>query len=301
MKKGTKTTINDNIDDNLISEAVEAAKTASQTILACGINQKNEREGVDRTTLLLSINQGKLIRKVASAAVEAGKPPIILILLSGGALDISEHKNNPNVGAILWGGYSSMYAGQAIAETIFGENSPSGRLTQTFYPESFVKNVDMDNMNMYPNNETNYPGRTYRFYNGPVVYPFGYGLSYTSFTYKIFKQENYYHKSQGNIFTFKLKVKNTGNKTAANTVLVFAKPPKELRSAMKKKLVAYVKTPELDSGQEFYPTFKIIENQHLTLFKKHDDIFPQKLNIQNQNYFWAIEFAGAENLLEVLI
>lgn len=71
--------------------------------------------------------------------------------------------------------------GQALAEILFGDVNPSGRLTQTFYPASFVTQADAGDMRMRPDHSDGFPGRTYRFYDGPTVFPFGHGLSYTSF------------------------------------------------------------------------------------------------------------------------
>jgi xylan 1,4-beta-xylosidase len=64
-------------------------------------------------------------------------------------------------------------AGKALADIIYGYQSPSGRLVTTMYPNSYLKQVQLEDMRMRPGGET--PGRTYRFYDGPVVYPFGHG------------------------------------------------------------------------------------------------------------------------------
>jgi len=102
--------------------------------------------------------------------------------MSGGPLDISEIKHNPNVSAIIWCGYPGQSGGKAIAKIIKGERNPAARLPVTWYPADFA-NVSMRNVSLRPDVANNYPGRTYRFYNREPVYEFGYGLSYTSFTY----------------------------------------------------------------------------------------------------------------------
>uniref|UniRef100_A0A0E0F4W7 Fibronectin type III-like domain-containing protein n=1 Tax=Oryza meridionalis TaxID=40149 RepID=A0A0E0F4W7_9ORYZ len=91
---------------------------------------------------------------------------------------------NPKIGAILWAGYPGQAGGQAIADVLFGEHNPSGKLPVTWYPEEFTK-FTMTDMRMRPDPATGYPGRSYRFYKGKTVYKFGYGLSYSKFACRI--------------------------------------------------------------------------------------------------------------------
>jgi len=90
--------------------------------------------------------------------------------------------NNPQVGAILWAGYPGQSGGEAIAQILLGEYSPSGRLVSTMYPVSYIYEVPMSDQSMRPSS-TN-PGRTYKWYTSPL-YNFGDGLSYTTFAYSI--------------------------------------------------------------------------------------------------------------------
>jgi hypothetical protein len=103
---------------------------------------------------------------------------VILVLLTGGPVDVTFAKNNPKIGAILWAGYPGQAGGLAIAKVLFGEHNPSGRLPVTWYPEEYTR-VNMTDMRMRADPATGYPGRTYRFYRGETVYKFGYGLSYS--------------------------------------------------------------------------------------------------------------------------
>ncbi|MFQ6628628.1 hypothetical protein Gotur_006609, partial [Gossypium turneri] len=124
--------------------------------------------------------QQNLISRIARVA----KNPVILVLLSGGPVDISFAKNDQHIGSILWAGYPGEAGGRALAEIIFGDHNPGGRLPVTWYPQSYV-NVPMTDMRMRPEPSSSYPGRTYRFYQGPKVFEFGYGLSYSNYTYEI--------------------------------------------------------------------------------------------------------------------
>jgi len=105
-------------------------------------------------------------------AVAATGKPLVVVLMNGSALAVnwpSEHAN-----AILEAWYSGEEGGAAIAETLSGKNNPAGRLPVTFYRD----------INQLPNFEDySMQNRTYRYFEGKPLYPFGYGLSYTSFTY----------------------------------------------------------------------------------------------------------------------
>jgi beta-glucosidase len=159
------------------TEAVTAARNADVVIAVVGITSELEGEempvnepgflGGDRTSIDLPEPEEALIEAVTAA----GKP-LVIVLINGSALAAnwaSEHAN-----AILEAWYSGEEGGAAIAETLSGKNNPAGRLPVTFYR----------NIRQLPNFE-NYSmeGRTYRYFRGKPLYPFGYGLSYTTFSY----------------------------------------------------------------------------------------------------------------------
>ncbi|GKV44047.1 hypothetical protein SLEP1_g51276 [Rubroshorea leprosula] len=162
-----------------IDKAVDIAKGADHVVLIMGLDLTQEREELDRIDLVLPGMQQELINKVAKAA----KKPVILVILSGGPVDISFAKNDPSIGSILWAGYPGQDGGVALAEIIFGDHNPGGRLPMTWYPQDFVK-IAMTDMRMRPESSSDYPGRTYRFYKGDTVFEFGYGLSYSKYTYE---------------------------------------------------------------------------------------------------------------------
>ncbi|KAL6662315.1 hypothetical protein ACP70R_000174 [Stipagrostis hirtigluma subsp. patula] len=161
-------------------QAVAMASSADYVFLFMGLSQKQEAEGIDRTSLLLPGKQQSLITAVAAAA----KRPVILVLLTGGPVDITFAQSNPKIGAILWAGYPGQAGGLAIARVLFGDHNPSGRLPVTWYPEEFTK-VPMTDMRMRADPATGYPGRSYRFYQGKTIYKFGYGLSYSKFSRRL--------------------------------------------------------------------------------------------------------------------
>jgi len=150
------------------------------------VSDGDEAEGHDRTSLLLPSgtygNQEELITEVGAAASLAGKP-VVVVVMGGGPVDITFARDSADVGAIVWCGYPGQSGGTAIADAIFGVTNRWGKLTQTWYPESFAQEVALTDMNMRPDLSVGSPGRSHRFYTGTPVFSFGTGLSYTAFTY----------------------------------------------------------------------------------------------------------------------
>ncbi|KAJ8761238.1 hypothetical protein K2173_001294 [Erythroxylum novogranatense] len=165
-------------NNSLFSQALDAAMNSDATIIVAGLDLSVEAESLDRNDLLLPGSQTDLITQVA----DASEGPVILVLMTAGGVDISSSINNPKIGGILWAGYPGQDGGRAIAEVVFGLHNPGGRLPITWYPADYVKQLPLTSMPLRPTGS--YPGRTYKFYNGTTIFPFGYGLSYTKFNYK---------------------------------------------------------------------------------------------------------------------
>ncbi|GFQ01574.1 probable beta-d-xylosidase 2 [Phtheirospermum japonicum] len=232
-------------NDALFGGAIEAARQSDAVVLVMGLDQSVEAEFRDRAGLLLPGHQQELISKVAAAS----KGPVVLVLMSGGPIDVSFAKNDPRVGAIVWAGYPGQAGGAAIADVLFGTHNPGGKLPMTWYPQEYLDNLPMTAMDMRSNPSTNYPGRTYRFYKGRVVYPFGHGMSYTSFVHTIadapkvvsvpidgHRRSNTtavsspsirvtHTRCRGLAINLSVDVKNTGSRDGSHTVLVFSSPP----------------------------------------------------------------------------
>ena len=158
-------------------EAVTAAKDADVVVAVVGITSELEGEempvneegfkGGDRTSLDLPKPEQDLLEAVAAT----GKP-LVVVLMNGSALSVNWAKEHAN--AILEAWYSGEEGGAAVAETLSGHNNPAGRLPVTFYT----------GVSQLPAFEDySMKGRTYRYFDGTPLYPFGYGLSYTSFGY----------------------------------------------------------------------------------------------------------------------
>jgi len=159
-------------------EAIQAAGWADHVVLVMGLTARLEGEEMrglelegfnagDRTSLDLPAVQRSLIRQIAAT----GKP-VTLVLMTGSAVSItSEHEAVPAVVQAWYGGEA---AGEAVADVLFGDYNPAGRLPVTFY-KSVNDLPAFENYDM--------AGRTYRYFDGEVLYPFGYGLSYSTFSY----------------------------------------------------------------------------------------------------------------------
>ena len=159
-------------------EAVEAAKNADVVVAVLGLTSALEGEempvseegfkGGDRT----SIDFPKPDEDLLQAVTGIGKP-VVLVLVNGSALAVNwaaEHAN-----AILEAWYPGEEGGKAVAQTLSGRNNPAGRLPVTFY--TGIEQLP-------PFEDYSMKGRTYRYFDGKPLYPFGYGLSYTTFSYR---------------------------------------------------------------------------------------------------------------------
>lgn len=198
---------------DLITKAVKAAKEADAVILVLGLSQRLEGEempikidgfsGGDRTNLNLPAAQERLLD-----AVTATGKPVIVVLASGGALSIN--KAQEKAAAILLAGYGGQQGGNALADVLFGDYNPAGRLPVTYY-----KSIDQ----IPPFEDYDMTGKTYRFFKQEPLYPFGYGLSYTTFRYSdLILPEK---AVAGENITVKVNVTNTGKLAGEEVVELY--------------------------------------------------------------------------------
>ncbi|KAH7545089.1 hypothetical protein FEM48_Zijuj01G0056300 [Ziziphus jujuba var. spinosa] len=164
-------------DDELFKVAEAVAQLVDAIVLVMGLDQSIEAESRDRIGLVLAGDQEELVYRVSRAS----RGPTILVLMSGDPIDVSFAKKDKHIGAILWARYPGQVDGVAIADILFGNTNPGGKLPMTWYPESYLAKVPMTDMKMRANPKRGYPGRTYRFCKGPIVFPFGHGLGFTGF------------------------------------------------------------------------------------------------------------------------
>jgi beta-glucosidase len=195
--------------ERMIEEAVNAARESDASVLVLGISAGLEGEempvavegfrGGDRTDISLPKPQEALLK----AVVATGRP-VVVVVLSGSALAVNWA--NENAPAILTAWYPGGEGGTAIADVLFGDYNPAGRLPVTFY-----KSVDQ----LPPFTDYSMQGRTYRYFKGEPLYPFGYGLSYTQFVYSKLRTKSV---GVGDSVKVSVEVKNTGE-TAGDEVV----------------------------------------------------------------------------------
>ncbi|KAK7838537.1 beta-d-xylosidase 1 [Quercus suber] len=236
------------------AEAV--ARKADATVLVMGLDQSIEAEALDRVGLLLPGHQQELVARVAKAS----KGPTVLVLMSGGPIDVSFAKNDPRI---------------------------RGKLPMTWYPQDFVQKVAMTNMALRADQSNGYPGRTYRFYKGPTVFSFGQGLSYTSFNHKLLQapKEVSVTLTKFNVpinstilrngikakhtncnkltLGFHIDVENTGTMHGTHSLLVFSTPPSG-RWSTNKQLVGFQKV-HVPAGSKQRVWFGIQVCKHLSV------------------------------------
>jgi len=251
---------NTSTDTSGIPDAVAAAKSADQVILAVGTDLGWAREGTDAVSVAFSDEQAQLIKEVADAASK----PVVLVMFTANPLDLTDVLAHENIGAVLHVGQPGINI-YAAGDLIFGKRSPAGRTIQTVYKKEYADQISIFDFNMRPGPSefprpdcttpddldscergTN-PGRTYRFYVDEPVIEFGYGLSYTKFDYNVVsaakkvdltpvremlsesqrlgKSFTNLADSQGDMDGYVVEVTNSGDVDADEVVLGFNKPP----------------------------------------------------------------------------
>ncbi len=198
---------------NLKEEALAAAQSADVVVMMMGLSPRLEGEemtvdvpgfkGGDRVDLGLPRIQEELIQAVAAV----GKP-VVLVLLSGSAVAVNWEA--AHVSAILEAWYPGQSAGTALADVLFGNYNPAGRLPVTFY-KSANQIPPFSNYSM--------EGKTYRYFRGEPLFPFGHGLSYTTFEYSNLKMPTSVRAGE-KVFV-SVDVKNSGSRSGEEVVQLY--------------------------------------------------------------------------------
>ena len=202
----------------LLEAAVASVKRADLVVAFVGLSPDLEGEemnvhvagfdGGDRTDIGLPAVQENLLE-----AVKATGKPLVVVLTSGSA--IAANWAQQNADAVLEAWYSGEAGGTAIAETLAGINNPAGRLPVTFYRDT----KDLPALTDY-----SMSNRTYRYFKGPVLYPFGYGLSYTRFAYRDARLSSA-SIAAGAPVSVSAEVRNTGSVAGDEVVELYVAAP----------------------------------------------------------------------------
>ncbi len=242
-------------------------KDVDAIVFAGGISPQLEGEempvaipgfkGGDRTSIMLPAVQTELMK----ALKQTGKP-VVFVMMTGSAIAIPWE--DENIPAIMNAWYGGQSAGDAIADVLFGDYNPAGRLPVTFYRSD----SDLPAFSDY-----DMTGRTYRYFKGDALYPFGYGLSYTTFKYDQLKVPA--SVAKGKKITVSARVTNTGSRSGEEVVELYVShagveraPIKALKGfqritlkAGESKVMQFTLTPEQLSvvdanGKLFQPSGK---------------------------------------------
>jgi beta-glucosidase len=204
-----------------IRKAADAAKQADVAIVYVGTNREVEAEGRDRTSLTLPGNQEDLVK-----AVVAANPRTVVVLMNAGPLTVPWIKENAAALVEAW--WAGEEGGNAIADVLFGDANPAGRLPYTVYASA---------EQVPPEDEYDVTkGFTYMYVNGEPLFPFGHGLSYTTFDYANLALSSTTTDARGKL-TVSIDVKNSGDRAGDEVVQLYVherapkvkRPAKELR------------------------------------------------------------------------
>jgi len=217
--------------DTVDPASVAAAKNYDAVIVVAGTDANTADEGADRSTLALPGAQSALISQVA-----AQNPRTVAYLETMGQVDTSGFQSQ--VPALLWSSYNGQRQGAALADVLLGAANPSGRL-----PFSWYRGLDqLPPIGDYAIRPTaTSAGRTYMYFTGDVTYPFGYGLSYSDFTYSHLRAAR--HADANGTLRVTADVTNRGSRAGAAVPQLYVATPFEPASAQRpiKRLAAFQK------------------------------------------------------------
>ncbi len=257
----TSTNVNTVASQNMIDRAVEVAKRADVVIFFGGTNfdkpadHATGTESHDRWVLTLPGNQEEVLK-----ALYAANKNTVLVLETGSSMDITWAKEN--LPAIVEAWYGGQAQGQAICDVIYGDVNPSGKLTSTWYnsidelPKGSDSKFDRDGRNGMMEYDIDKWGYTYMYYGKAVhgrqaskpMYPFGYGLSYTTFEYSDMNLSGS-SISKDRIINVTATIKNTGTRDGAEVVQLYANFNGQGNNAtLNKRLVGFERV-ELKAGE----------------------------------------------------
>ena len=250
-------TIEGGKDDKMFAEAVQAAKSADVVIMVCGVNQSVDSEGHDRKDINFTGVQHELIQACYKA-----NPKTVLVLSSNNTVAVNwEHEHLPAIVSAVFAGQAQ---GTAIADVLFGNYNPGGKTCCTWY-KSLDQLPPFHNYDIIPNSQKQpskpgqVSGRTYMYFVGEPLYPFGYGLSYTQFKFSDLKINTDTLSEDGSVQA-SARITNIGNRDGAEVAQFYITAPKSPVKRPIKQLVGFQRL-ELKAGESKTVTFTLPYNE----------------------------------------
>ncbi len=233
-------------DAVLWAEALAKAKTADAVIVVAGTDPSVTSEGRDRATLALPYDQDGKIRELLGV-----NPRVAVVLITSGPVTGEFLRSAP---AVLWAAYAGESQGEAIAKALFGEISPSGRSCETWY------NADEElphiaDYGIRPLDTPNQMGRTYQYWLGTPLFPFGHGLGYSEIAYSDFAL-NRRDFTPNDTLEASVTLENKGSMEAAEVVQLYAKKLGLWQNQAYRKLAAFRKVT-LQPGEKRRVTLRL--------------------------------------------
>ncbi|MGG1553731.1 beta-glucosidase [Paenibacillus ferrarius] len=245
--------------DALLAEAAHAAKESDVTVIFAGLPERYESEGFDRTHMRIPDNQMKVIEAVAAV-----QPRVVVVLSNGAPIEMPWLSSVSGVLEAYLGGQAM---GGAIADLLFGDANPCGKLAETF-PVQLSDNPSYlyfpGNGDTVTYNEGIYVG--YRYYDTKKLrplFPFGHGLSYTHFVYSDLKVDRT-HMQDSDEMTVSVKVKNSGTQAGKEIVQLYIRDMASSISRPEKELKGFAKV-SLEPGEEKQVSF-ILEKRSFAYY-----------------------------------
>jgi beta-glucosidase len=239
-------------------EALDIARASDAVVFVGGLTGDVEGEemrvnypgfaGGDRTDLRLPSSQQKLLE-----ALHATGKPIVLVLTTGSALAVDWAQERLPAIMVAW--YPGQRGGSAVADALFGVTNPAGRLPVTFYKASET---------LPPFEDYSMKGRTYRYFEGAPLYPFGHGLSYTRFEYANLRLDASRVSASGRL-TATVTVRNAGTRAGDEIVQLYLRPVEPKRARALKELRG-IERITLKPGESRQLTFVVQPARDLTIY-----------------------------------
>jgi beta-glucosidase len=278
------------MNEKYLKEALEAAPDADAVIFVGGLTHDYDTEGQDRTDMKLPYGQDRLISELIKV-----RPDTVIVLTAGSPVDMSGWIDEASTLVFNW--YSGMEGGIALAEVLFGDVNPCGKLPETF-PVS-ENNCPAVTLGEYPGEDSVSYGedifvgyRYYDTYEVDTTFPFGYGLSYTDFVMSGLMAEVLEDSKENKIVKVTFNISNIGKRAGATVAQIYVadKYPKVRKAA--KELKAFEKV-YLESGETREITI-ILEKEAFMYFDEKTRLF----KVDGGNYMIMLA-ANADEVVDI--